>query len=253
LKLYVLTNQPYIRAKIIGAILIAMGIIFLLNPTDLNVKIGFTSIIIGIFMIVMITEKSIPKKISDAQAEGNLDIIKKMLKDLDLNGNAVFLPKSDILNEERILIPPNKEGVIEIPDIHNNALFLKGINGKNLGISIPPAGLKLLKEIDKEVKFENTEIENINEKLQIFVGMDLLKSVSFRKLQSGWSLEVTKPMFKNNGHNIHNQYPCPICSAVIIAVTRSLNEKMRIYNVTQNGDKIIFYLNIIKQKSKQGE
>jgi len=204
-------------------------------------------------MIVMITEKSIPKKISDAQAEGNLDIIKKMLKDLDLNGSAVFLPKSDILTEERILIPPNKEGVIEIPDVHDNTLFLRGINGKNLGISLPPAGLTLLKEIEKNAKFENTEIENINEKLQIFVGMDLLKSVSFRQLQNGWSLEVTKPMFSNNGHNIHNQYPCPICSAVIIAITRSIKEKIRIYNVTQNGEKIIFHLNIMKQRIKQGE
>jgi hypothetical protein len=215
-------------------------------------KIGFASIFIGLFMIVMITEKSIPKNTSDAQIEGNINVIKKIIRELNLNGNAVFLPKSATLTEERILIPPNESGVIKIPNVDNNNVFLTGPNGEKLGISIPPAGLKLLKEIEKEANFENTEIKDMEEKLQIFVGMNLLKSVTFRKHQGYWKLELEKPMFCNNGQTLRVQYPCPTCSAVLTAITRALNEKIRIYGTTLDGEKITYHINFIRKRIKPG-
>ena len=252
MKKIILKNQPIFRARIIGIILIIIGAVFLINPTSLNIKISFVSIFIGIFTIVMINEKSISKKISDAQAQGNVYTIKTILKDIGLEGNAIFLPKTNHLTEERILIPPSNKGVVKIPkQIQDNTFFLIGEDGKNFGISIPPSGLKLLNEIDKNGDLKNTEIENINEKLQIFVGMNLLKSVSVDKQKNGWSLEVNKPIFGNNGYNIDRQYPSPICSAIIIALTRLFNNKIRIYDVTQKGDKITFTLNFIKQRTKQ--
>ena len=203
-------------------------------------------------MIFMITERSIPKNASDAQIEGHMDVVKKIIKELNLNGNAVFLPKSNNLNEERILIPPKKSGIVKIPNINNDDIFLRGADGGNLGVSLPPSGLKLLKEIEKDGDFENTDIENIEEKLQTFVGLNLLKSVSFKKHQSGWKLEIDKPMFCNNGQSLHMQYPCPICSAVITAITRALNEKIRIYGTTFDGEKITYHINFIRKKIKRG-
>ena len=79
MKLGYLITQSYIRAKIIGIILIVIGIIFIINPEPLNIKIGFTSILIGIFMIFMITEKSITKKTSNAQVDGNIETIEKII------------------------------------------------------------------------------------------------------------------------------------------------------------------------------
>ena len=244
MKQYISINQSHIRAKILGVILVVLGVIFLFNPNSLNIKIGFIAIFTGIFMIFMITEKSITKKISEAQVEENLDTVKKILKNLNLKGNAIFLPKSDNLTEERILIPPNNLGIVKIPNIDNNNVILTGKDEKILGITVPPAGLKLLKEIDKNGDFEKTDIEHLEEKLQIFIGMNLLKSLSFRPQKSGWYLEVEKPLFSDNGPNLQSQYPCPTCSAVITAITRSLNQKVRIYMATQIGEKITFYLNI---------
>jgi len=249
LKTRISFTQSHIRARILGSILIVIGVIFLVNPTSLNIKIGFVSIFTGIFMIFMITEKSIHEKISDTQVEINLDTVEKILKDLKLKGNAVFLPKSDILNEERILIPPNESGVIKIPNATHDFLLLTGKDREKLGIFIPPAGLKLLNEIDKEGHFENAGIENIEERLQIFIGLNLLKSVSLRKIQNGWNLIIEKPLFCNNNPNLHKQFPCPVSSAIITAITRSLNQKLRIYNVTQNRGKIEFHLNIIKLRN----
>ncbi|MCK4349178.1 MAG: hypothetical protein KAW47_11245 [Thermoplasmatales archaeon] len=234
-------DQPHVKAKIIGIILIAIGIVFLLNSTSLYIKIGFTSILIGIFMIFMVTERSVPQKISNAQIEGNLGIVKSITKELNLAGNAVFIPKSDILTEERIFIPLNNSDVA-LPEIDDDFVFSTGTDGKSLGISIPPSGLKLLQEVEKEADFENAGRENIEEKLQAFVGMDILKSVSFTKEQDSWKLELEKPVFCTNDPSICTKYPCPTCSAVLTAITKASKKEIWINDTTHNGKKMAFHL-----------
>jgi len=258
LKQYLSIKQSHIRAKIIGTTFILIGIGFFLdyfsNPTPINIKIGFTSILLGTIVIFLITDRSVPKNTSDAKIEGNIDVVKKIIRELHLDGNAVFLPKSDILTEERILIPPNKTGIIKVPNIDDDDVFLTGTDGRRLGISIPPSGLKLLKEIEKDEDFENTDMENIGEKLQKFVGMDLLKSVLFKKEQNGWKLELEKPIFCPNDQKLCRQYPCPTCSAVLTAIARASNvsnQKLWINNTTYNGRKITFHINLISKRTKQ--
>lgn len=64
----ILLDKPIsFQSNIIGIILIATGIIYFYNPTPLNVRIGITSILIGIFMISFITGKTTQQKITDTQ------------------------------------------------------------------------------------------------------------------------------------------------------------------------------------------
>lgn len=240
------------RAKIIGSILIVIGLCFFIDPTSLNIKIGFASILIGIFTMFMLTKKTITQKISTEQIEGNIDTIKNIIKTLQIKGNAIFLPKTDNLTEERILIPQSSNPVVEIPKIQNDSVFLKTKNGRNLGISIPPSGLKLINKIEKEEKFDTTEIKNLEEKLQIFVGMDLVKSLSLKQIKTGWKLEIEKPSFCPNDSILCAQYPCPICSAILTAITRSTNgsnHKLWIKDITYDGKKTTFHVHFLKRKT----
>lgn len=143
-------NQPYIITKIIGIILITIGLVFFLEPTSLNIKIGFSSILIGILIIFITTQKSISQQISNIEIKGNINAVKKLIRELDLRGNAVFISKTGNLTEERIFIPPNNSAIIQIPAIDNENVLLTGVDDRNLGISIPPSGLQLLNEIEKE-------------------------------------------------------------------------------------------------------
>ena len=202
---------------------------------------------ISLFLIFIITEKNIPKKISDSLTKVNIKTIKNLIKELNLQGNAVFLPKSDSLTQERIFIPPNKSGVLKIPEINDNDIILNALDGKILGISVPPSGLYLLNQIEKDNAFKNIRIENLEEKLQLFVGMNLIKSISFKKQEKGWDLEIENLQYNKNKNEIYNQYPCLISSAAITMITRLLNERIRIYNTINNGKKIKFHLNKIKK------
>lgn len=236
-------KQPDIRAKIIGLVLIGLGIILLFSNDALYIKLGFAVILIGVLLIFMITEKTIPRKLSKAQIEGNFNAFENITKNLNLSGNAVFIPTSDILNEERIFIPL-EESNMKIPELNDDSVFSTGIDGRSLGMAIPPSGLKLLQEVEKEIKFSEISEENLEEKLQSFVGLDLLKSVTLKRLSENWKLIIEKPIFCESNKNMCKQFPCPTCSAILTAITRSTDKKIWISDVFHNGKKAEFTLKI---------
>jgi hypothetical protein len=248
------SHQPYFRAKLFGASLIIIGVAlvsftFLINPNHPDlffIKLAFAIIIIGAFMMLLITEESVPRRISDAQIEGNLVFVKKMTKELKLLGNATFLPKSPVLSEERVYIPAEKTTGASLPYIDDQMVLNLKTNGEVLGLSVPPAGLMLLKEIQTEGSFHDSDLETIEEKLQTFVGMNILKTVTLKKEGNGWKLELEhqQPCCADTDTPTCNQYPCAACSAVLTAITQASKEKIQILETTHNGNKTIFQLKI---------
>jgi hypothetical protein len=194
-------------------------------------------------MVFLITEKTIPKKISDAQIEGNMNVIRAITRELNLTGNAMFLPKSPLLTQERIFIPLHNTNNT-IPQVDDTFVFSTGTDGKSLGIALPPAGLPLLQEIEPEADFTHTDLENVEEKLQTFVGFNLLRSITLKKRDETWQLELEKTQICDNDTAQCRQYPCPTCSAALTVVTRAAKQPIRVHDTTHNGKKVTFHLKI---------
>jgi len=252
---FVVNKPKHIRTKIIGIILILIGAYFFLITRNLffipdtlpfisinlKIKISFTSILIGTFWIFLIPEKSIPKNLSDALNKGTFGAIEKLLR--GLSGNAVFLPKSEILSEERTYIPQNKSDG-KPPYIDNHSVLIRKTNMENLGISLPPSGLKLLEEIEKEVNFKDIGIENVEESLDKFIGLNLVKSIILKKHKDTYKLIIKKPVSCRENQNLCQQYPCPICSAAITAIVHATKKTVKIIDAKMEGEKITFNLKI---------
>jgi len=237
--------QPNIKAKIIGTILIVLGLFFIFIDSPIYIKFGASCILIGLIMIILISEKSVTKMISNSQIEGNTNSLKQIIDKLNLKGNAIFIPKSNILTEERIFIPILNSNT-SIPNIDNDFVFSTGNDGGSLGLVLPPSGLQLLNEVEKEVSFEKLESNQIEEKLQSFIGKEILNSISFKKNQDSWKLEIGNPLHCTKNSKICKQYPCPSCSAVLLAITKTFNQKIRINDINNNGKKTTFYLSMEK-------
>lgn len=233
-----LLSQRDIRAKIIGVTLIEIGLVLLLFRTDLLLKFSFALIVIGILLIFLVNEQSIPRKISSAQVEGSLAFVNKMISELELQGNAVFLPKSRLLNEERVFIPSSSTTNMLLPYIDDDVVVTKA------GLSLPPSGLPLLKKIEVETTFNGIGLDNVEEKLQTFVGMNILKSVSLKKQPNGWKLEIERPTPCEVMQPTCKQYPCAACSAVLTAITQATHEKIWVQDSSRVGTKTIYHLKI---------
>jgi hypothetical protein len=232
-------SQPQLKAKLFGIPLIIVGVAFLFINDDTFLKLGFSFILIGLYMIVMITERTVPALISNAQIKGHTDAVRQITQQLNLKGHALFLPKNGTLTEERVFIPL-KDSKLSLPQIDNEIVFATGNSGTSLGISLPPSGLSLLREVEKETLFTDTDMEHIEEKLQTFVGMDILKSVSLKQKDALWNLTIEKPSYCIHDESLCGQYPCPSCSAVLTAISKGTNQKIHLENTVHNGKKTTF-------------
>lgn len=238
-------HQPHMKAKLLGIILMSTGLIFLMIPQSLFLKFGFSCILIGLFMIVMITERTVSEMISNVQIQGHANAFQKIANQLNLKGNAMFLPKSDIRNEERIFIPLKKSKPI-VPSIDNDLVFATGADGTSIGIALPPSGIPLLSEIEKETRFENTDMDHLEEKLQTFVGMNITTSIALKQKNNRWQLELEKPLYCSHMSSLCTQYPCPTCSAILTAITKATDTKIQIDDAYQNGKRTTFYFTMIR-------
>jgi len=231
-------HERDVQAKILGVTLIIIGLLLLLIRTPLLLKFSFTLILIGVLMILLITEQTIPRKLHSAQLEGNLGFVNKLIDELELTGKAVFLPKSRILTEERVFIPMLNTPDAQIPYIDDDIVVTKG------GLSVPPSGLNLLKKIQQETSFENIGLENVEEKLQTFVGLNILRSVSLKKQANGWKLQLERPTACEVMQPTCSQYPCAACSAVLTAIAQASGEKIWLKESIRDGKKTIYHLKI---------
>lgn len=238
-------KQPQFKAKLFGIPLIGLGIILVILNTDLSLRIGFSCILIGLFMIVMITEKTIPELISNAQIKGNSDAIRNITNQLNLKGNALFIPSNGLLKEERVFIPLQNSPV-EVPLLDDDLVFATGSDGTSLGVSLPPSGLSLLQEVEKNTSFIDTDMDTIEEKLQAFVGMDILKSVSLKKKNDRWALILEGPLHCTQDVMFCKQYPCPNCSAVLTAISKATNHRIQISDAVHSGKKTTFYFTMMR-------
>jgi len=226
-----LLTQPHIRAKILGTTLLVTSIILFLYQTELTIKLGFATLLIGLFMIVMITEHTIPQHLSIAQITGNLNAVQKITENLNLTGNAIFLPKNQLRTQERIFIPLNNQ-TTHLPQIDDDLVFATGADGTSLGIAIPPSGLPLLNELNTETNFDTTDFDTIEEKLQTFVGHDLIKSIKLTTQQNHHTLTLDTPLGATTNSTLAAQYPSPTTSAILTAITRAAKQPLKITNMT---------------------
>lgn len=70
-------KHPSVRSKIVGIPLIIIGLVFLIDPNAFNLRISFTFILIGYFMVFIINEKDKLEKKSKLKNKSKIDYFKK--------------------------------------------------------------------------------------------------------------------------------------------------------------------------------
>ena len=99
-------RNPPMRAKVMGSLFIIIGIyLIIFQKGTIYLNIGFGAIFIGIFAIMVITERTIPKKLNDAELLSSMELLYSLTDNLDLKGNGVYLPVGGGLTKERVFIP----------------------------------------------------------------------------------------------------------------------------------------------------
>jgi hypothetical protein len=129
-------KNPPMRAKVMGSLFIALGIyLIIFQKEDIYQKIGFGAIFIGLFAIMVITEKSIPKKINDAMLLSSMELLNSITENLDLKGNGLYIPAGGSLTKERVFIPVKEEKSYNLPTLDDDTVFVTGTSGSSHMVS----------------------------------------------------------------------------------------------------------------------
>jgi hypothetical protein len=178
-----------------------------------------------------------------------------LINSLGLNGNGIYIPVSENLSKERIFIPVYEEESYELPVIDDETVFITGTSGSSLGFVFIPPGLGLMELYEREmnIKFNDVNVEELAQHLQIMNhGLNLVKDLSIKKINdSRINLIITKAIdyyvCENNVNDMDNlciKTGCPICSSILCAITRSIDSKVKIEQVDIKDGRIYFTLKI---------
>ncbi|MFX0137688.1 MAG: hypothetical protein ACFFDN_28875 [Candidatus Hodarchaeota archaeon] len=249
-------RNPPTRAKVMGSIFITIGIyLIIFHSETIYINIGFGAIFIGLFAFIVITEKTIPKKLNDAQLLSSMELLYSLTDNLELKGNGLYIPAGGNLTKERVFIPLQEEEKYDLPSLDDDTVFVTGTSGSSLGVVFVPPGLGLLDLYEKEmgVKIENIDIDELEQNLQIMIyGLGLIKDLFIKREENEFiRLKITHSAYKDiceeiarNKGIICKQTGCPICSSILCALTRSLDKKVRIRQVDIKDNIISFKLRI---------
>ena len=259
-------RSPPIRAKLLGLFFIAIGIYLILFKKDpLYQKIGFGAVFIGAFTFLVITEKTTPKKLNDAQMISNMELIHSITNSLNLKGNGVYIPSGNKLSKERVFLTTQDKENYDVPTFDDDMVFVTVQTNENLtqdgkpisslnAVIIPP-GLELLETYEKElgIQVKNIDINELKQYLQIMIfGLDLIKDLSIEvegenfirvKIKHSTYKDICNKVTENMG-KLYKQTGCPICSSILCAATRALGKKVRIHQVDIEDSEITYLLRI---------
>lgn len=226
-----LTREKRLPFGVVGYILLPAGLIALLSSIFLESSIlafiGLGLTFWSILLLYIRPARYVKANLLDSTAFPSLMMMEQMMKELGIEGKAVYLPpgKNEELRGGKIIILKAKGKAEEA--------ILKG-NSSVLYLTPPGVSLTNLYEDRLGKEFAGIDINDLQENLQkIFIeDLEIAEKIEMKiedclitmNIQgtpySNLCMEVTKLK------SINNSVGCPFCSSIAIAINRSTGKSI---------------------------
>ncbi|MCD6383815.1 MAG: hypothetical protein J7L88_05080, partial [Thermoplasmata archaeon] len=127
----------------IGVLVLSVYLILKLQDK----RYGFSLLILSLMYLVIRERGRIPYSSAVAQEvalhEGNLRVIKA----LNLKGNAIFVPPRGRIKEDKVFIPLMRGGR-RVPNLTDEDVFNPGLFGTEMGVMLPSPGKEILRDLE---------------------------------------------------------------------------------------------------------
>lgn len=260
-------NRPHIRARIFGAILIALAVVllglgFYLDEIQLFVTLALASFFLGVFALVLVTTRVVPREMDHAIQQGQMENHYNILKSLNVSGSGILVPVRSAkgrIKDIRVFVPLKKKAKLKIPMLNDREVFKTGVNDTEIGVSFVPPGKSLLErfETDLGVLFVDVAPEELEQYLRSHITTSgLLRDINIKVesdnirviLTQGEHLELCE-IAQEKYHGVCNTLGCPICSSVLCAVCLSTGKTVAIESETWDakGGKVTYQLKLLEE------
>jgi len=196
--------------------------------------LGTGAAFLGIYAAAMSTERYVKAEALAAGCSSVLDNLNRIMTELNVNGNAVYLPAS-YAGEPRIFIPA-KEGSGSIPDLRGDPTFLTGTTSSQLGLLISPLGHRLCQLLESELKagLESLEPGAVASMVPPLLSQGLGLAASVDLDEEGMTCSIRSSVCSDqyrSGLRAAMRVGCPVASCMIEALARSENAAIRILSL----------------------
>ncbi len=244
-------SSPENASKIAGALFIGISLYLFLFTPYLTAALG--ALFIGIFTPVIQHGRYVEEDTAVAGLKSGVEPLHRLIRDLDLDGNAVVVPPIRHLSESRVYIPAGTFNTL--PDLYDEMTIVTGGGGRT-GVSLAPPGLPLFQDAEERMEhgIAGEGIEAAREVMgHLTHGLDLASSFSVRAEEDEYRLRITQGRYREACQEIREdlegicfQAGCPICSAYLVALVESIEEPLRIADFEVEERHVKYTLEVVR-------
>jgi hypothetical protein len=259
----------------VGAASLTLSVIY---SQMLLVLIGLGLTFWGALLLYIHPGEYIETAILNASTLSPLTTVNQILRELDYEGNAIYLPPKYFKNPENSKIYISKQKDAPLPDPEQvqkseNQVFVKNPEG----ILLTPPGAELARLFEKSLKtsFTKVDLEYLQKNLPklLIENLEIADSVKIEMSHTVATRQSTEliPPFQTRTNSIHvkitstiynqmcretselpgiiSQVGCPVCSAIACAIAKASGRSVRIERTefTEDGRTIEPYYSIIEE------
>jgi len=250
-------KRPAVRARIFGALMIAAGLSLLMcayiyGHVELFLMLALGSFFLGIFAIVLITQKVVPGDLSEAMMAGAMGSNHRLIHGLSLAGNGTYVPvfKGGKAKDVLVFIPLKPKPRERIPEADD--VFQTGTGDTAMGMTLSPPGLALMRKMEEDLNISFSQIGPLE--LEQYLRSEaftasLVKGVNLkvdmgRKGPGRARLIVSPREHIELCRRADREYKglcrtlgCPICSSMLCALCLSSGKKVHVASAIWNAKK----------------
>ncbi|WP_456421211.1 hypothetical protein [Thermococcus sp.] len=232
---------------IVGATLTTAGTIIgaygFINTTPNLMNLGIAGVFLGLITFTFKSSDYLKKESMELMLESYRGIPKHLVKNLKLEGNAVFIPPFENLPNGGVFIPLHRDFELDPARLDEETVFLTDVpKDKEMGLFLGPLGRPLLEKYEEH--FEGSlagmgpsAVESVADSVLKY--LELADRVYIEEAEDEFVVFI-KPRFRCKPDNCE-KVPCPVCSSVLLALSKATDQILEIKAVeeTEHGIKTI--------------
>jgi len=188
------------------------------------INMGLAGIFLGAIVLTIKGQEYVKRSTLSLTLRAYHESLRRIVEDLELEGNALYIPPYENLPKGGLFIPLRKDFDIDPGRFGEDIVFLTNVGSeRQMGLLLRSPGLELLEKFEEHLEGEITSVGEVESaSSSVLKALNLAKGVYIEESEEGFEIYVEPQDIAFCRRNISscNQLACPICSSILLALAK---------------------------------
>ncbi|MDI3475601.1 MAG: hypothetical protein PWQ79_2307 [Thermococcaceae archaeon] len=211
-----------------------------LNANQSYVNLGIAGMFMGALVILLKSSEYVKISAVETFLKSQREFFSNLLRNLKLEGNAVYIPPYRNLPSGGIFVPLHEDFDLELARLDEEAVFLTDVpDERSMGLLITSLGRPLLEKYEEHLEGPITSIPELESASgSVLRALGLAKRVYIE--EDGETLRViVQPAFSCAPEECE-KLPCPLCASILLGAAKASSQVIGVegFSKTEHGVEI---------------